>query len=284
MPNKMTADKALKRLIKRAARDLVRSKFAIALTGAGMSTESGIPDFKGPSGVWTKNPESEKTEPVKAFESYQALLADPQKWWQERLAHPSLSSIHREKAVPNQGHFALVELEKLRILMFVITSNVDALHEKAGMQSLIEFHGSFLKLRCISCGEIYRREEFDLEKLRQKNHLPPRCPTCQGIIKPDGVSFGEAIPADVEYRSKFISGTCDVMLICGTTASVYPFADLPRIAKQKRAKIIEVNAEPTRLTEEGISEYLIQGKTGEVLPQIVAEAKKLMQSTPEDPA
>ncbi len=277
----MTEDKALKRLIKRAARDLVKSEFAIALTGAGMSTESGIPDFKGPSGLWTTNPEAEKTEPVKAYENYQALLADPQKWWQERLAHPSPSSIHREKAVPNQGHYALAELEELGVLSFVITSNVDALHERAGTPCLIEFHGSFLKLRCISCGARYRREEFDLEDLRQKNQLPPRCPACQGIIKPDGVSFGEAIPADVQYRSTFLTLHCDLMLICGTTASVFPFANLPTVAKQRRVKIIEANTEPTGLTEEGISDYLIRGKTGEVLPQIVTEVKKLMPETSE---
>ncbi|MFC2044721.1 NAD-dependent deacetylase [Chloroflexota bacterium] len=277
MSNNMTEDQALKRLIKKAAQDLVKSKFAIALTGAGMSTESGIPDFKGPSGLWTKNPQAETIEPLKASQSYQALLADPQKWWQERLTHPSQSSIHREKAVPNQGHYALAEMEDMMVLLFVITSNVDGLHEKAGTQCVIEFHGSFLKLRCISCGTRFRREEFDLEKLIQKNDLPPRCPTCQGIIKPDGVSFGEAIPADVQYKSTFFSNRCDVMLICRTTASVFPFAELPRIAKQRGARIIEVNTEPTRLTKEGISNYIIQGRTGEVLPQIVAEIKKLKQ-------
>lgn len=257
--------------IARAARDLAGSTYTIALTGAGISTESGIPDFRGPSGIWTKNPEAER----KAYLGYQVFLEDPKKWWEERLASTSLLG-DLEKAQPNAGHDALVELEKLGILKCVITQNVDALHERAGTEHLLEYHGSIAKLRCVSCGSRFRRNEFDLEKLMRENQLPPHCPACRGIVKTDGVAFGEPIPSDVAHQSLEEAYKCDVMLICGTSAVVFPFANLPRVAKQNRSvTIIEINAEPTPLTEEGISDYLITGKTGEILPGIVEEVKRL---------
>ncbi|MFC1814920.1 NAD-dependent deacetylase [Thermodesulfobacteriota bacterium] len=260
-------------LIEKATKDLIDSKYAIALTGAGISTESGIPDFRGPSGVWTKNPEAEK----RAFQSYDRFTEDPKRWWEERLTMPRLLS-GLEKATPNPGHYALAELEKLGILKCVITQNVDALHEKAGNKNLLEYHGNTLKLRCISCGSRFSRDEFDLEALLQQNKLPPICPECGGIVKSDGVAFGEPIPVNVAQRSLEEAGKCDLMLICGTSATVYPFANLPRVAKQRDAvTIIEINAEPTPLSHEGISEYLIQGKTGEILPKIVEEVKKFSE-------
>ena len=265
----------MEQLIARAARDLVSSKYAIALTGAGISTESGIPDFRGPSGVWTKNPEAERR--ALTGRGYQRFLEDPKQWWEERLSSPSpgLFGDLRE-VMPNSGHYALVELEKMGILKCVITQNVDALHEKAGTKRLLEYHGSFQKLRCISCGLKFRRDEFDLEKLMQENQLPPRCPKCRGVVKSDGVGFGEPIPSEVAQQSLEEAWKCDLMLICGTSAVVYPFANLPRIARERRAvTIIEVNADPTPLTEEGISDYLIQGKTGEILPAIVEGVQKI---------
>ena len=115
-----------------------------------------------------------------------------------------------------------------------------------------------------------------MSKLLQENQLPPHCPACRGIITSDGVSFGEPIPSDVAHQSLEEAGKCDLMLICGTSAVVYPFANLPRIAGERRAvTIIEVNADPTPLTEEGVSDYLIQGKIGEILPAIVEEVKRL---------
>ena len=125
-------------LIEKAARDLVESKHAIALTGAGISTESGIPDFRGPSGVWTKNPEAER----RAYLGYQRFMEDPKQWWEERLTNTSSSWLgDLDKVVPNPSHYALVELEEMGILKCVITQNVDALHEKAGTKRLLEYHG-----------------------------------------------------------------------------------------------------------------------------------------------
>ena len=283
----------MEQLIERAARDLASSKYAIALTGAGISTESGIPDFRGPQGVWTKNPEAEK----RAYLSYQRFQEDPKGWWHERMASSSaLGDMGR--AMPNAGHYALVEMERVGLLKCVITQNVDALHERAGTQNLLEYHGSTAKLRCISCGMRFRREEFDLERLLQEDRLPPHCPDCRGLVKTDGVGFGEPIPSDVAHRSLEEVWQCDLMIICGTSAVVYPFAQLPRIARQRQTeveratptgihavekvpatKIIEVNAEPTPLTLEGVSDYIIQGQTGEILPSIVEEAKRLRSET-----
>jgi len=263
----------MEELIKRAAKDLSDSKYAIALTGAGISTESGIPDFRGPSGVWTKNPKAEKM----AFRSYDVFLENPKDWWIERLTGPRLLK-GLENATPNPGHYALADLERLGIFKCVITQNVDGLHEKAGNVSLIEYHGNSLKLRCVSCSTRFSRDEVDLEELLEQNNLPPICPKCEGVVKSDSVAFGEPIPTNFAHRSLEEVEKCDLMLICGTSAVVYPFANLPRIAEQKQTvTIIEVNAEATPLTREGISDYLIQGKTGEILPKIVVEVKKLFK-------
>ena len=266
----------IEQTIQRAARDLVKSKYGIALTGAGISTESGIPDFRGPSGVWTLNPEAER----RAYRSYEEFMEDPKGWWENTLARPghTFSLGNLETAMPNSGHYILAELEKMGILKWTITQNIDALHEKAGTVNLLEFHGSVAKLRCLSCGSRFRRDEFDLEKLARENQLPPSCPKCRGLLKTDTVFFGEPIPDDVAEQSFEAAEKCDLMLICGTSAVVYPFATLPRIARQRRdVTIIEVNAEPTPLTEEGVSDYLLQGKTGEILPRILEEVKKIVK-------
>lgn len=269
-------------LIDRAARDLVGSEYAIALTGAGMSTESGIRDFRGPEGVWTTDKEAE----ARAYRTYDLFLEDPGAYWEE-MSDPqgARGGFYHEikKAKPNPGHYALAELEKSGILKCVITQNIDGLHEKAGGKKVLEYHGSVYKLRCLSCGSRYRVEEVSLEK------LPPRC-KCGEVLKSDVVYFKEPIPSDVAEESEEKALECDLMLICGTSAVVYPFANLPILARfrlgnlppglhaagyKTSVKIIEVNAEPTPLTQEGVSDCLIQGKTGEILPRIVEQVKKV---------
>lgn len=276
-------------LIERAANDLLKSKHAIALTGAGISTESGIPDFRGPEGIWTKDPEAEK----RAYQTYYKFLRDPKEYWEDILAGRSLLG-NLEAAKPNPGHYALAELERMGILKAVLTQNVDGLHEKAGSRRVLEYHGSVFKLRCPACGLRFRRDEYDLERLVREKQLPPRCNKCGGAVKGDVVHFNEPIPSDVAHESLEEAWKCDLMLICGTSAVVYPFAQLPRIARQRQIEverktasglyfvkseaatvIIEVNAEPTPLTREGVSDYLIQGRTAEILPKIVATVKKL---------
>ncbi len=272
-------------LIERAANDLASSKYAIALSGAGISTESNIPDFRGPKGIWTTDKEAE----AKAYERYELFLDDPKSYWEEVL-YTRYGALYRAvgQAEPNPGHYALAELERDGIIKCVITQNIDGLHEKAGSKNLLEYHGSARKLRCISCRSRFSIDEFSFEQ------LPPQCSKCGTALKYDVVHFKEPIPEDVSARSEEEALNCDLMLICGTSAVVYPFASLPRIAKRhfgglpsrpyaserkSATKIIEVNAEPTPLTHEGVSDYLIQGKTGEILPQIVKRVKDKLGGT-----
>jgi len=275
----------MERLLKQATKDLVESKYAIALTGAGMSTESGIPDFRGPKGIWTTNKKAE----AEAYKMYGLFLKNPKAYWEEMSDPQGIYQRFFEeirKAKPNPGHFALVELERLGMLKCVITQNIDGLHKKAGNKKVLEYHGSIYKLRCISCGSRFGIEEVSLSE------LPPHC-KCGGVLKHDVVHFNEPIPLDIRDESEREALRCDLMLICGTSAVVYPFAELPIMAKfgsgrsflglyttghKTNVKIIEVNAEPTPLTQESVSDYLIQGKTGEVLPKLVEEVKKARSS------
>jgi len=271
--------------IERAAKDLAESKYAIALTGAGMSTESGIADFRGPKGIWTTNKEAE----AKAYQRYELFLNNPKAYWEEILGlRGTYGKFHGQirQAQPNPGHYALAELEALGILKCVITQNIDGLHKKAGSKKVLEYHGSVNALRCISCGSRFAWGEVSLDE------LPPHC-KCGAVLKDDVVHFKEPIPSDVVEESEKEALGCDLMLICGTSAVVYPFANLPRMARYHKSrlvpgldvmghkanvKIIEINADPTPLTDEGISDYLIQGKTGEILPRIAEEVKKSIKT------
>jgi NAD-dependent deacetylase len=281
--------KVIESLIERAARDLLKSNYAIALTGAGMSTDSGIADFRGPNGIWTKDPEAER----RAYQTYHKFLRDPKEYWEDILGGRSLLG-NLESFQPNPGHYALVELERIGILKFVLTQNIDGLHEKAGTKHVMEYHGSVFKLRCPACGLRFRRDEYDLKGLALEEQLPPRCIKCDSPIKSDVVHFNEPIPSDVAHESLEEAWKCDLMLVCGTSAVVYPFAQLPRVARQRQVEqerkaesglyfvkneaatiIVEINAEPTPLTSEGISDYLIQGRTADVLPKIAEAVKEL---------
>jgi len=266
-------------LVKRAAADLVKSTYAIALTGAGISTESGIPDFRGPSGIWTKDPEAEK----RAYQSYAKFQKNPKEYWEDRLTGPSLLG-DLDKMAPNPGHYALAQLERMGILQCLITQNIDGLHQKAGNKRVLDYHGNVFKLRCVSCSGRFEARDFDLQRLRMEGQLPPLCQRCGGVLKSDVVHFHEPIPADIAQQSLAEAGKCDLVLVCGTSAVVYPFALLPRVAKQrppgKGTVLIEINAEPTALTEGKISDYLIQGKTGQILPQIMGEVTRLSERQP----
>jgi NAD-dependent deacetylase len=190
------------------------------------------------------------------------------------------------QAQPNPGHYALAELEALGTLKCVITQNIDGLHKKAGSKRVLEYHGSVNAVRCLSCGSRFAREEVSLDE------LPPHC-RCGAVLKDDVVHFKEPIPLDIMTESEKEALQCDLMLVCGTSAVVYPFANLPRMARYRTrrlafgfdvvghktyVKIIEVNADPTPLTHEGISDYLAQGKIGEILPRIVEEVKKSIKT------
>lgn len=243
-------------LIKRAVKDLLGSQKTITLTGAGISVESGIPDFRSAGGLWSKY-DPEEYAHISAFRS------NPEKIWQmiKEMMELVLG------AEPNPAHSALAELEQMDLLSSVITQNVDGLHQRGGSKEVIEFHGSNQWLVCLQCG--YRQEaaSFSFED------IPPRCPQCSSILKPDVVFFGEPIPGEAQARAFEEAKTCDVVLVVGTSAVVYPVAGIPTLAKQNRAKIVEINTEPTALTGY-ISDYLIQGPAGQILPKIVEEVRE----------
>ena len=228
----------------------------IALTGAGISVESGIPDFRSSDGLWSKyNPEE--------YAHISAFRSNPAKVWQmiKEMMELVLG------AEPNPAHTAMAELEQMGLLSSVITQNVDGLHQRAGSKEVIEFHGSNQWLVCLKCGDRQEAVSISLKV------IPPRCPQCSAVLKPDVVFFGEPIPWEAQTRSFEEARTCNLVLVVGTSAVVYPAAGIPTSAKQSGAKVVEINMEPTPLTG-FVSDYLIQGSAGTILPKIVEEVRK----------
>ena len=243
-------------LIKRAAGDIAAAKTVAALTGAGISIESGIPPFRGKGGLW------ERFDPME-IAHIDAFLRDPAKVW--NILVKEMKTLV-DRAQPNEGHLGLARLEKMGKLKTVITQNIDGLHQKAGNTDVIEFHGSFAWQRCMDCSRKYETSKVDVSE------IPPRC-RCGGILRPDAVFFGEMIPPEALWRSRQVSAECDVMLVVGTSAVVQPAALMPVIAKESGAVVIEINPERTPLTGE-VSDYLIMGRAGEVMKRIVEALEK----------
>ncbi len=238
-------------LIARAAAQIIRSQRVVALTGAGISVESGIPPFRGKGGVW------ETIDPME-FAHIDAFMRNPEKVW--RVLIMAIKKC-LDKAMPNAGHVGLADLEGRGHLTTVITQNVDGLHQLAGNTDVIEFHGTFATLRCLDCGCKTPARDIDLAI------IPPRC-ACGGIYRPDCIFFGELIPVDALARSQALAAACEVMLVVGTSAMVQPAAFMPVIARDNGAVVIEINPEPTPLTG-AVSDFLISGKAGAVMRRLV---------------
>lgn len=243
-------------LIEHTARILAKARRAVALTGAGISVESGIPPFRGKGGLW------EKIDPMQ-YAHIDAFMDDPETVWNVLIK--DMKQV-LDQARPNPGHTGLTELEKLGILKSVITQNVDGLHQMAGTRDVIEFHGNFAWQRCLDCNCSIETARVDLR------HMPPRC-GCGGILRPNCIFFGELIPHQELIRSQQLSADCDVMLVIGTSATVQPAAGMPFIAKQRGAVIIEINPEPTPLTAQ-ISDLPLMGSAGSIVPQLVASVRR----------
>jgi NAD-dependent deacetylase len=228
------------------------------LTGAGISTDSGIPDFRGPNGVWTKNPEAEKTA---TLQHYLADAAVRRQAWQNRLASPAWG------AEPNAGHHALVALERRHKLHALITQNIDGLHLAAGhdQAKVIEIHGTMRDVVCWSCGERAPMERA-LERVRGGED-DPACRTCGGILKSATISFGQSlVQADLE-RAERAAMQCDLMLAVGSSLTVFPAAGVVPLAKRMGARVVIVNAEPTPYDD--LADAVLSGSISEVLPAIV---------------
>jgi len=245
-------------LIEKAARDLAAAKNVAALTGAGISVESGIPPFRGQGGIW------EKIDPVK-YAHIDFFLQDPAEVWNVLLK--DMKEII-DRAVPNAAHYGLARLEKLGKLKTIITQNVDGLHQRAGNTDVIEFHGNFAWQVCMDCANRCETSGVDLSQ------IPPRC-TCGGMYRPDCIFFGEMIPPLHLTRSRQAASECDVMLVIGTSAVVQPAAYMPVIAKENGSKVIEINPERTPLTG-SVSDYLVMGGAGEIMDSIIARLESFV--------
>ena len=241
--------------IAEAAELILGADYPIALTGAGMSVESGIPPFRGPGGLWTKYGEPPMND-------FQVFMSDPKRGWEKRIErrNDELFAPLRT-AKPNPGHYALARLEEMGVLKFVITQNVDDLHRQAGQRALAEIHGNWKLIRCLDCVSRFPWHEISLEA------LPPRCPKCRGLLKSDTVSFGEPIPLDVLTRCQEESACADLVIVAGTSATVYPAAGFALEVRERGGSLVEVNLYESEITR--LCDVSLRGTSAAILPRLV---------------
>jgi NAD-dependent deacetylase len=242
------------------AERLVHAANAVmVLTGAGISTDSGIPDFRGPNGLWTRDPEAEKASDIRYY------LSDPEvraRNWQRRASGELWAD--RE---PNAGHRALVRLEARQKQLLLVTQNVDGLHQKAGSDPrlMVEIHGNTRRAMCLTCD--WRDDiEVVLDRVRAGD-VDPRCTLCGGVLKSATISFGQSLVAEDLERAQSAAETCDLFLAVGTSLAVYPIADTVRVASRKGARLIIVNGEPTPFDD--VADVVLHASISDALPRIV---------------
>jgi NAD-dependent deacetylase len=243
-----------------AAVDLVAAARRVTvLTGAGISTDSGIPDFRGPQGVWTRNPAAERTSTLANYLTDREVrrLA-----WQNRLQSPAWN------AEPNRGHLALLALERTGRLRALVTQNIDGLHQRAGHDPglVVEVHGTMWRVTCWSCGREGPMEPT-LERVRGGD-LDPQCEACGGILKSATISFGQPLDPDVLARAEAAASDCDLLLAVGSTLSVYPAAGLVPLAYRSGAAVVVVNAQPTPFDD--LAGAVVREPISDALPALVA--------------
>jgi NAD-dependent protein deacetylase/lipoamidase len=234
------------------------STTVVVLTGAGISTDSGIADFRGPNGIWTRNPDAEKRATLQYYMSDPAIR---RKSWLDRLDHPAWA------AEPNPGHRALVELERRGKLDTLVTQNIDGLHQAAGSDParIVEVHGTMHEVVCMSCGERAPMQRA-LDRVRAGED-DPDCRTCGGILKSATISFGQNLVADDLARAADAARRCDLLLAVGSTLSVYPVADMVPVARMGGALVVIVNGSETALDH--LADAVLRGSISEVLPALV---------------
>jgi NAD-dependent deacetylase len=249
-------------VLKLVARRMVgKQRRNLALTGAGISVESGIPDFRSPGGLW------ERYNPIE-YASIEVFRKNPHKVWNmiRDLAEMLIG------AKPNPAHRGLARLEDLGVLQAVITQNIDDLHQQAGSKNVIELHGNGQRLHCQQCGA-YR------DALEAKAHwdteFPPLCPACKTIMKPDVIFFGEPLPVDDLREAMRLTQLSDVVLMIGTSLMVAPASYLPIVAKKTGAMLVEINTDQT-IVSEGFADYQLVGPAGEIVPALVSEIEVLL--------
>jgi NAD-dependent deacetylase len=234
----------------RSAQSILKSsKYVVVLAGAGLSQESGVPTFRGADGLWKQFRAEELATPS-------AFARNPELVWEWYCWRRSIIA----KAEPNPAHLAIVKMEKGFEQFVLITQNVDGLHRRAGSRKFIEIHGCIWESRCVNCHNVVDDHETDHTKI-------PACKRCGGRLRPNVVWFGEPIPEMNFRKSIYAAQNCDVMIVVGTSGYVQPAASLPFHARQSGAKVIDVNVEPTQISE--IAEIFLQGKAGEILPELL---------------
>ena len=243
--------------IEAAARALARAHNVVVFTGAGVSRESGIATFRDPEeGLWTKYDPME----MATLEGYVRDPAYVWAWYEHRFGTV-------DAAEPNPGHRAIAELEQLAPSVVVVTQNIDGLHQRAGSSDVIELHGTMHRFACLH----RTHGGYTLDDLAGQDERPPRCPECGDLIRPDVVWFGEALPEDELRRAQLLAGSCDAMLVVGTSAVVFPAAALPLQALEAAAVVIDVNPEPGALTPKAT--ISLRGRGGDILPQLIEELR-----------
>jgi NAD-dependent deacetylase len=260
--------------IERAAQTILASRYVIALVGAGISVESGIPPFRGKGGLWTKHGEP-------PMDGYQRFLADPAEHWRqmlERRATDDEFSRALRDARPNAAHVALARLESIGVLRHTISQNIDNLHFEAGSLAVTEIHGNRTKVRCIDCGARWTWTEFLAAhpELADGADEAPVCPQCGGIVKGDTVMFGEQIPRAFLDECQSQAEAADCIIIAGTSASVTPAAYFPEMVLRAGGAVIEVNTEETPFTP--YASATLRGPAGELLPALVAAVEALLET------
>lgn len=252
-------------LVTEAAGLLAEARRVAVFTGAGVSTESGIPDFRSPGGIWSNY------APVR-FQEFVASEEARQRAWRFILSLYEMI----DRAVPNPAHRAVAELEELGCLEAVITQNVDGLHQRAGVSAdrVVELHGNVRWVGCLECGHLYPRPE--IERRVRAGDLAPRCGRCGGILKSATISFGQPMPVEALQRAEQAARSCDLLLSVGSSLVVYPAAGIPAVAKGMGARLLIVNQAATPL--DGAADLLLRGRAGELLPRVIAQARVLRRA------
>jgi NAD-dependent deacetylase len=237
------------------------ARSVVALTGAGVSTESGIPDFRGPNGIWTRDPRAERLSNIGYYVADPAIRRES---WQRRLDHPAWG------ARPNDAHRALAALDAAGRLDLLVTQNIDGLHLLAGHapERVVEIHGSIRETVCLTCGDRRPMRET-LDRVRGGDP-DPACHRCGGILKSATISFGQNLDPGLLARSEGAAASCDLFLAVGTSLTVYPVARLPEDALAAGARLVIVNAEPTPL--DGRADAVLRGQAGALLAEVVRRA------------
>ena len=244
----MTID-AARRLVAGASR-------VVGFTGAGISTESGVPDFRSPGGVWSENR-------IVDFQEFVSSEAGRVEYWRQKaLSWPAMRD-----AQPNAGHLAFVELHRQGRLDALVTQNIERLHQRSGLpgQKVLELHGTTTEAACLDCAGRISSDEAC--RRIEAGERAPRCRECGGFLKPATISFGQAMPHDVVTAAVVAAGACDLLLAVGSSLVVEPAASIPRVARQAGARLIIVNRDPTPL--DGIADAVVRGEIGAVLPELV---------------